>query len=307
MIGIVGVVAPGPGSRVRARTSGPEVGRPDPSNTAVPALPTVKLPSGTGAARPGDHPGRVDLAARGRRERLHRDGDLTRGTDGRQPGAGPAVRGQDRGQRPWLGGHLEHGRDPVLVRPRGVELDAEQQAQPTERDDGEDRGDAQQPGAGRGPSRATRVALFWSREGDGRGRRRDGGRRGHRLGRRIARGRLRTLGRRRSGGACGEVLGRGRHDPRPQPGRRLHDRHALGEDRQHPAELARSRRVARLHVARCARTAASSAGSRAPSTKAPASSRTSSWVRSRMASDSLTPTPLPGAGAWPAGRGASGS
>ena len=73
MIGIVGVVAPGPGSRVRARTSGPEVGRPEPSNTAVPALPTVKLPSGTGAAVAGDDPGRVDLAAGGRRERLHRD------------------------------------------------------------------------------------------------------------------------------------------------------------------------------------------------------------------------------------------
>ena len=78
-----------------------------------------------------------------------------------------------------------------------------------------------------GPGKATVAAAGGGRHG----------RRCDRLGRRLARGRLRSLGRRRSGGARGEVLGRGRHDPRPQPGRRLDDRHALGEDRQHPAEL----------------------------------------------------------------------
>ena len=44
---MVGVVAPGPGSRVRARTSARRVGGAGiASNDAGPAVPTVKLPSG---------------------------------------------------------------------------------------------------------------------------------------------------------------------------------------------------------------------------------------------------------------------
>ena len=117
----------------------------------------------------GDHPGLVDLAARRRRERLHGDRDLARGADRREPRAGAAVRRQDRGERAGLGSHLEDRRDTILVRARGVELDAEEEAQPAEGDDRDDRGDPEDPGAGRRPAGATRIALIRRGERDDAG------------------------------------------------------------------------------------------------------------------------------------------
>ncbi len=179
--GPVGAVRPEAGSRVRASTI-PAVGRHAVrAERRRPAATDREAADVDRDAVGADHPGRVDGRAARRGEVLHREGHPARRVDRGQARARPAVGRQDRGQRAGLAGHVDDARDGLLVALRGIELVPEQEVPATERDDRDDRRDAERPGGRTGSARPAGRAL-----GGGRDRRRggwrgdDGG--GHRRG-----------------------------------------------------------------------------------------------------------------------------